>query len=258
MTQNPGRPRRGSGTPDQDKWSRADPHQVAQQFGAGFHPRPLGVILGGSASQGLASTNSDLDVVVVQPGDSTLRRESVALGGWTVDGLVVSDEGLRELWRAEIESRWCPVLRICAEGVLVLDTGGRGQQLQSRARTLLEAGPPELSVGEAGWRTTVVRALVDDLEDSTEDLEQQLVAAALMSAAAELAALMTCGWVDQGKWLARRLSAAAPNRADQLAAASAAAVAGRDTAPLVCFSRALVREAQDPTRWRWQRERPLG
>lgn len=173
------------------------------------------VIVGGSAAQGLVTLNSDLDVVVVA--DVPEHREvSLHVGGWSVQILVSSRDDLLRLWQQEIVARWCPLLRMCAEGVVVLDSLNLGADIQTEAQNHLSVGAPPISPGEAIGRAKQMERLVADLVDLPEGLDKSLVGSYLITAIAETMLLLNSGWLDRGKWLSRRLLEASPADAESL------------------------------------------
>lgn len=65
-------------------------------------------------------------------------------------------------------------------------------------------------------RRYAITGLIDDLVDATDALEQRVVAHDLLTQLSELILLATGHWLGNGKWLVRRLRAAAPSDATVL------------------------------------------
>ena len=63
---------------------RLSPVEAATQYVAAAHPGCLLAVLGGSAARQAHGPDSDLDIVVVERGESDLFRKVVRFRGWVV------------------------------------------------------------------------------------------------------------------------------------------------------------------------------
>ena len=109
-----------------------------------------------------------------------------------------------------MRERRSPLLRMCADGLLLLDTDGVGAQLAAEARKLTAAGPPPVPAEEIDDRRYAITDLLDDLAGSTDPSERLFIAAELVRRTGELALIVGGSWNGSGKWLARRLETTAP------------------------------------------------
>lgn len=181
---------------------------------------------------GRRTATSDLDIVVLLNGDPAPYRASFRLRDWPVE-LFVHTEGT---WYAyverEIRQRRSPLLWMCADGLLLLDTDGVGARLGAEAARLAAAGPPTVPVEEIEDRRYAITDLLDDLSGSTGQGERLFIAMELVRRTSELALAIGGSWGGGGKWLARRLESTAPGLGMRLRHALREVLEGRDD-PLV-------------------------
>ncbi len=204
-----------------------DPVAAARAVVEERHPAARAAFLGGGILSERRTALSDLDIVVLLHGTPAPYRESFRFRDWPVE-LFVHTEGT---WHAfverEIRRRRSPLLWMCADGLLLFDTDGLGARLGAAARELAVGGPPAATAEELeDWRYAITD-LLDDLAGSTDQAETLFIAAELARRVGELALNASGSWCGGGKWLARRLDAAAPGLAARLHDSVREALGGR-------------------------------
>jgi hypothetical protein len=127
----------------------------------------------------------------------------------------------------EIRKRRSPLLWMCADGLLLLDTDGVGARLAAEAKRLAAAGPPVVPAEEIDDCRYAITDLLDDLSGSTDQGEQLFIATELARRTGELALAMGGSWNGGGKWLARRLQTTAPGLGTRLHHAVREVLGGR-------------------------------
>ncbi|MFC8566199.1 nucleotidyltransferase domain-containing protein [Streptomyces sp. NPDC057245] len=180
------------------------------------HPEARTAFLGGSVATGRRTATSDLDVVVLLHGDPAPYRESLQYADWPVEMFVHTEATWYAYIDRELPVRRSPLLWMCAAGLLLFDTDGLGARLAAHARKLTAAGPPPASAEEIDDRRYVITDLLDDLAGSDDQSERLFIATELVRRTGELALAVAGTWDGGGKWLGRRLDAAAPGLSARL------------------------------------------
>jgi hypothetical protein len=133
-------------------------HVVAERF-----PDALAAMLAGSAGTALNTATSDLDIVVFLGGPPAPFRETTRRGGWIVELFVHTPTSYPRFIERETNEHRSPLLHMCGEGRLLIDTDAFGVTLQDQARHLIEAGPTPLTDREREDRRYALTDQLDDL-----------------------------------------------------------------------------------------------
>ncbi len=199
-------------------------------------PDALAAFLGGSAPTARRTATSDLDIVVVLPGPPAPYRETVRHRDWPAELFVHTETSLRHYWGLDAAERRAVLVRMCAEGVLLVSVDGVGEAIQAEARALYAQGPRPASEDEVATKRYLLTDLLDDFRDCTDPSERAFIGATLLLAAGELALLLDGTWLSRGKWLPRRLDER--TRADLVAGHGSPDKADLERAVLAVLERA--------------------
>lgn len=225
---------------------QADPADLAVRIVRERFPAAQAAFLGGSVLTAHRTSTSDLDIVVVLSGAPAPFRETLRSEGWVIELFVQTPSSLRYYWRKDSESRRTPLLRMCAEGLILVSVGGAAETYQGEAQTLLDAGPPPPTTELLQLRRYQLTDLLDDFRGCTDGVELTFLATGLVVAASELVLLTENRWSGGGKWLPRRLAEVDPNLPAELIAAQMTVLAKGDRAPLEYLVLAALSRAGGP------------
>ncbi|MFF7159452.1 nucleotidyltransferase domain-containing protein [Streptomyces sp. NPDC008139] len=213
-------------------------HAVVEEH----HPEARGAFLGGSVITDRRTATSDLDIVVLLHGVPAPYRLNVHEHGWPVELLVHTEESWHTFVEREVRNRSSPLMWMCAGGVLLFDRDGVGARIGAHAKSLAAAGPSPTPAQEIEDRRYALTDLLDDLAGCTEQGERLFICTELARRTAELALALHTAWNGGGKWLARRLDAAAPGMSARLHDAVQQALEGQTT-PLVTMVNEVLDQA---------------
>ncbi|KYJ99400.1 hypothetical protein [Microbacterium sp. CH1] len=191
------------------------------RFIAARYPRARIAIVAGSTARGQRTRSSDIDLLLIDDdlfADDARASEAATFEfeGEIFEVFAYTAEGF-ETWANRGLAQYRPVIvHMLMEGVPVRSGPGL-DDLRARWGAVLAAGPT-VEDRETRFRRYVITDLLDDLQDATDPLEQQVVAGLLFERMAELMLLANGQWIGSGKWLPRRLRAWSPERAEQLSA----------------------------------------
>ncbi len=219
-------------------------------------PEALAAMLTGSAETAHRTATSDLDVLVFLDGPPAPFRETIRHAGWLVELFVHTPASYPRFIERETSERRSPLLHMCGGGRLLIDTDGFGATIQDEARRLLEAGPTPLTDREREDRRYALTDQLDDLLGCQDGDELALIGARLLTSAADLVLLERRRWIGRGKWLQRRLRAAAPDLARELVDAYRCLVARNDTRPLEQIVQRVLDQSGGPLREGYHRAAP--
>ena len=183
-------------------------------------PDALAAFLGGGVLSARRTATSDLDVVVVIAGPPAPFRESLRWRGWPVELFVHDQASIERYFALDTAHRKPNLARMVADGAPLAGREDIRTAITERARSVLAAGPPELTTAELDWRRYGLTDLLDDLAGSTDPGETAVICWTAWRQTAELALLLAGHWLGGGKWLLRELRAADPALAAELVAAS--------------------------------------
>lgn len=218
---------------------RPDPVSAATSFVAARFADAGTGFLGGSVLGPERTPTSDLDVVVLveASGDPSDRprppyRETFEHEGWIVEAFVHDLDSLRAWWEHDVARRVPSLVRMVAEGVVVLDRAAIASALQEEARRLLEQGPRPAGEDELAAARYRLTDLLDDLAGCDDEAELAFLAGSVMRGAAELDLLAAGAWSGTGKGLTRQLADRDPDLLERLVNGHRHVVSYGDTAVL--------------------------
>lgn len=218
---------------------RPSPVEAAAQYVDAAHPGCLLAVLGGSAARGAHGPDSDLDIVVVEQGESERFRRIVRFRGWVVDCFILGESDYREIFDEGMREANPSLQRMIAEGT-VIRHAGRGLAIAGEARADLACGPLPWSRAEIDDARNRLSETMADLMRSRCREERRFIACRLALLAAEFVLRTNRQWIGEGKHLYRRLRECSPGRAAALGDALEALCAHDDPAPLVACCRAIL------------------
>jgi hypothetical protein len=135
-------------------------------------------------------------------------------------------------WNSEAEGWRSILLRMCADGHVLVNEGGAATDIQAEARKRLDVGPPPVPSEKLLWLRYSITDLLDDLRGATDSAELVFIASALLNATGELLLLSNNRWLGAGKSLARYLADLDPDLLDRLVGAQRALLANGNKDPL--------------------------
>lgn len=117
-----------------------DPVHTARELVQHRFPDARAVFLPGSVPTEHRAPTSDLDIVVLLAGPPAPSRESLAYRGRPVELFLQTETDGHSFADQETAKRRSPLLAMCADGMLLVDTDGLGVALQDEARERMAAG----------------------------------------------------------------------------------------------------------------------
>lgn len=220
---------------------KPEPLEAARALIAHRFPNAVVAFLGGSSLTDRVTAHSDLDVVVV--GDTGPYRESLIFSEWQVECFVHTPSSVRGFFARDVARRRPTMVRMCAEGVVLVDRDGTSPTIVEHARQLLAAGPPPLGDAERDMLRYKISDALDDLLD-TRPLEENLfIAASLLQDVSALSVACAGLWQGDMKWSVRQLRVHNPAAANAVVPAMGALVRDNNAQPLIEWATAELHQA---------------
>lgn len=193
--------------------------ELAERFIASRFPTASIAVIGGSTSRGERTRTSDIDLLLIGEHLFPDGRTGAALTdeyeGEILEVFAYTPAGFEDWAQRSIDQHRPVIVHMLVEGHVV--RGGQElDALRAAWSRRLDEGPA-LEEHELSFRRYVITDVLDDLRDSTDALERQVLAATLFERTAELMLLTAGKWVGAGKYLPRRLRALPAERVDALA-----------------------------------------
>lgn len=192
---------------------------TTERFVSATYPRATIAIVAGSTARGERTASSDIDLLLIGDDlfddDRTGEAATYSFEGEVFEVFAYTPDGFGEWARRDVERHRPVIVEMLVQGVPV-----RRDQTLEATRTFWAdrlAEGPKLSDAESQLRRYIITDLLDDLRDSADDLEKQVVAGLLFERTAELMLLTAGRWIGTGKWLPRRLREWDATRARALA-----------------------------------------
>lgn len=112
---------------------KSDPLEAATRLVAERFPDAAAAYLGGSVLTARRTATFDLDIVVLLDGPAAPFRETLRYEGWVVELFVQTRSSMRHYWDKDAAARRTPLLRMCAEGRVLVSRDGEVELLAAEA-----------------------------------------------------------------------------------------------------------------------------
>jgi predicted nucleotidyltransferase len=217
-------------------------------------PEADAAFLGGSAAAGTATPTSDLDIAVLRPTGHETFRDTTRENGRIVEWFVHTPETVDRFLDAS--DRRAVMASIYGRGIMLVNKNGAADDVATKARAILAAGPPPRDAQELEALRYSLTDVYDDLTDAKNDYEQLAIASCVGEIAASLLCELRGAWTARGKWLPRRVHEADPLLGPRLTDAWLTLARTGDAAPLLDVVSTLLDEAGGPLREGFRRTTP--
>lgn len=188
------------------------------------------VLLCGSWARGQARADSDLDVIVVDPGMSDILCQAVTFDSWLIEVCALPPARIEHFFGEGKQHRSAPVVNQVLDAIIVSGDKALARQIRETALRVLRDGPNPLSDVERLELRWGLTALLNDLAHVTVS-EVPAVAAQCHTALARASLDSACAWRGERKALRQALVQASPALAERLDQGLIAACQG-DRQPL--------------------------
>ncbi|WP_053363466.1 nucleotidyltransferase domain-containing protein [Bacillus sp. FJAT-27251] len=213
--------------------------KVAQQFIVSHYPESDIAWVGGSAASGNLTTESDIDLVIIDETE-TPRLECYHFLGWKIEAFIYNSLSLEIEFQTARYRGMPTIIKMCAEGQLIKDKQGKGKEVQREAKKLYEQGPElwdEEKINEASYQIT---DFLSDFRSSEEFEESLFILNKLIDMLTELVLRANGNWVGEGKWRVRSLKSYDNDMCDKLVKYTKIYMNTNDKAELISFIQSIL------------------
>lgn len=194
--------------------ARSDPRQVAtgvlqERYGAADS-----LLLAGSVVRGEETATSDLDLVVLYPQIEQSYRESFHQDGWPIEAFVHDEHTIEYFFiEKDLASDIGSMMWIVHHGLSIVGPTALNGRIKSRAKQLLDAGPPIWAGDQIDYSRYTITGLLDDLAEPRNKDEYRATLAALYHLVGNHYLRANQHWGATSKTIPRRLRIADENLA---------------------------------------------
>jgi hypothetical protein len=180
------------------------PKVAARKFIKKHFPNACVAFLGGSAAHHNLNPNSDLDIVVFDDTQFPFKQNYTGYG-WPIEAFVLTRSAYRSFFDEARRSGLPSMIRMCAEGETVLDTGF-AEGIRSEARDQMSQGPCEWSWDERNQVRYKITECLNDLSDAHLYHENLFIVNQLTELVTHFILRANSQWIGIGKWALRSLA----------------------------------------------------
>lgn len=180
------------------------PKVAARLFIKKHFPNACVAFLGGSAAHRNLTPNSDLDILVFDDTQFPFKQNYTGYG-WTIEAFVVTRSVYHSFFDEARRSGLPSILRMCAEGETIVDTGF-AEGIRSEAQDLLSQGPCEWTWDEMNQVRYQITECLEDLSDAHLYHENLFVVNQLTELVTKFILRTNGQWIGIGKWAVRSLA----------------------------------------------------
>lgn len=185
------------------------PHylETARKVLAEYHPQAKVAFVAGSVARGEETPTSDIDLIVIyEDGFDDVHRHSITCDGWPVE-MFVHNVKSNDFYIDKDVQRGMPAMpSMIAEGVEITVPSEVSAARKTRARAVLEAGPPALDAQQMEMRRYMLTDLLDDIEGGAKkDMPVMMPLSLLYQELADFYLRARGRWSGRGKSLIRAL-----------------------------------------------------
>jgi hypothetical protein len=208
--------------------------QIAEQFIVSHFPESDIVWICGSAINGNLTTESDIDLIIIDETEPP-RLECYHFLGWKIEAFIFSDTSLEFQFQIARYKGVPTIIKMCSEGLLIKDNQEAGKEFKQRAQVLYEQGPQLWNEDEINKAKYEITDFLSDFR-STEDVEESLfILNKLNELIAELVLRAEGNWVGAGKWFARSLKSYDKDLCEKLVKYTRTYMSTNDKTELISF-----------------------
>lgn len=183
---------------------RISARQAAIKFVESYFPNCEVAYLAGSVVRGEETESSDLDIIIIDSSVGESYRQSLTEFDWPIEVFVHNMFTYKNFFKENIDRARPSLPQMCAEGIILRDTG-HASRIKNEALQLLKAGPTpwkSIEIERARYHLT---DLLNDLEGSTNGIEDLFVVSKLADLTHEFVLRVNGHWIGEGKWIIRAL-----------------------------------------------------
>jgi hypothetical protein len=186
------------------KMMRISARQAAIKFVESYFPNCDVAYLAGSVVRGEETESSDLDIIVIDSSVGESYRQSLTEFDWPIEVFVHNMFTYKNFFKENIDRARPSLPQMCAEGIILRDTG-HASRIKNEALQLLKAGPTPWNSIEIERARYHLTDLLNDLEGSTNGIEDLFVVSKLADLTHEFVLRVNGHWIGEGKWIIRAL-----------------------------------------------------
>ncbi|GGC96565.1 hypothetical protein GCM10007216_29150 [Thalassobacillus devorans] len=189
---------------------------IADRFIKAHFPHAAIVFIGGSTVQGNITSESDIDLIIIDEEEFSSALECHLFEGWRIEAFVYHPSSVPIHFEAGRYKGLPTFIKMCMEGVQITGDRKEGNKIKAKAREIYEAGPSPWSQQQIDEARYAVTDLLSDFTSSTRADEEIFILHELTNKLTELVLRGNTHWLGWGKWQARSLRSYSPELSEQI------------------------------------------
>ncbi|MDR4887867.1 nucleotidyltransferase domain-containing protein [Fredinandcohnia sp. QZ13] len=215
--------------------------RIAQQFIVSHYPESDIVWVGGSAVSGNLTTESDIDLIIIDETE-TPRLECYHFLGWKIEAFIYTALSLEFEFQTARYRGMPTIIKMCAEGLLIKDKQGNGKGLQKEAKNLYKQGPQRWDQDKINEARYEITDFLSDFRSSEDFAESLFILNKLVNTLTELILRANGNWLGEGKWMVRSLKSFDKDMCNQLVESTKTYMNTNDKTELISFIQSTLEQ----------------
>lgn len=207
---------------------------TVEHFIEAYFPNCQAAFMAGSVVRGEATSQSDIDIVIISEEEKTMSRRCFIYNNWPIEVFVYNPSTFDTFFEGDcmLGNPFLP--RMCAEGSII--TGEQmASAIKEKATERLRLGPPAWTEDQIDYHRYLITDLLDDFIGSLDDSESIFIVNKLAERVHEFILRTNRTWTGEGKWVIRSLKQFDHNICDRFCNAFNSYYVKREKAPVVNF-----------------------
>ncbi|MBM7551996.1 nucleotidyltransferase domain-containing protein [Thalassobacillus pellis] len=189
---------------------------VAERFIAEHFPEAELVFIGGSHVWGKPTHESDIDLVIIDENQHSSGLSCHKFEGWKIEAFRYHPSSLPIHFEAAKYKGIATLIKICADGYLLLGDSEKGEELRREAANIYEHGPSPWGEKQVDQARYLITDLLSDFQASEDPQEDIYIVNEILNEMTQLILRANKEWIGWGKWNGRRLWESFPHISESL------------------------------------------
>ncbi|SEA04969.1 Nucleotidyltransferase domain-containing protein [Thalassobacillus cyri] len=193
--------------------------QTATRFIEDYFPDALVVFIGGSTVEGNITSESDIDLVIIDNKEPSSSLECHLYEGWKIEAFLYHPSSVSINFEAAKYKGLPTLVKMCAAGKQITGDKKEGRKIKDEAQRIYKEGPSAWTQQQIDHARYTITDLLSDFRSATNFEEEVFIVHELISCLSELILRGNKQWIGWGKWYARALRSFDPELARRITAA---------------------------------------
>ncbi|WP_028784306.1 nucleotidyltransferase domain-containing protein [Thalassobacillus devorans] len=193
--------------------------RTAARFIEDYFPDALVVFIGGSIVEGNITSESDIDLVIIDNKEPSSSLECHVYEGWKIESFLYHPSSVSVHFEAAKYKGLPTLVKMCGEGKQIAGDQTEGSKIKAEAQRIYKEGPSAWTQQQIDHARYTITDLLSDFRSAANFEEEVFILQELIDCLSELILRGNQQWIGWGKWYARAIRSFDPGLARRITAA---------------------------------------